>query len=205
MGHQVILQLNGGDPFSAGLDDVLGPVGKSEVSGGGDHSNVPGTEPAVVELGRILIQVVRPGDPGAADLHLAHRAAVGRQDGVAVAGDPGLEPAEQPALGDPVPPALLERGAVRGVRDGGERGGLGHPPRLDDLHSQVVEAAHEGLGHRGTTAGHDAQRREVTAVGAHVPEQVVPDGGYGSGEGDALVLDDPGDGLGLQEAARHDQ
>ena len=48
MGYQEVLQLHGGDPLAARLDDVLGPVGQRHVSGV-QPAHVAGTQPAVVE------------------------------------------------------------------------------------------------------------------------------------------------------------
>ena len=61
-----ILEIDGRNPFAAGLDDVLGAVGDLHVAAGVDVSDVAGIEPAVlVELLRagaaIIARAPRPG------------------------------------------------------------------------------------------------------------------------------------------------
>src|ERR1022692_1207679 len=109
VGHQGVLQFHGGDPLAAGLDYVLRPVGEPHEAEPVDGADVAGTQPAVPELGRVVILVVRPGHPGAAALDLAARLAVVRQHLAAVADQPRLHRAEDPALGIPV----LDRKSTR--------------------------------------------------------------------------------------------
>src|SRR6201996_5643895 len=114
--HQGVLQLDRGDPLPAGLDHVLAAVADAQVSLGGDAADVAGAEPAVVELGRVVVLVVGPGDPRAADLDLADRLAVPGQHRAGVTGQPGFHRAEEPARAVPVGP-----GGVAGEPSG--RGG----------------------------------------------------------------------------------
>ena len=58
--HQLVLEVDGGDPLAAGLDDVLGAVGDADVAALVDRGDVAGAQPAVVELlGRVRVLVVR--------------------------------------------------------------------------------------------------------------------------------------------------
>src|SRR5262249_49260671 len=77
--HEVVLQLDRGDPLATGLDDVLGPVGERDVPVAGQRAHVAGTQPAVVELGRVgrLVAEVRGGNPGSAHFELADGLPVG--------------------------------------------------------------------------------------------------------------------------------
>ena len=53
--HQVVLQLDRGDPLAAGLDDVLGAVGQGQETVRGERADVAGAQPAVAELVRVRL------------------------------------------------------------------------------------------------------------------------------------------------------
>ena len=75
--HQLVLEVDRGDPFATGLDEILGPIADAHASALVDADDVAGAEPAVVgELVGARPAVVGGGDPGAADLELSHRLVV---------------------------------------------------------------------------------------------------------------------------------
>src|SRR6185312_13766137 len=115
-------------------------VGDLHVAVGGDGGDVAGAQPAVVELLRSGIAVVRARDPRATRFDLADRLAVPREDGVVVADDPQLD-AGQRATGL-LPPVHLRRGAGLGAPrwegDGGHRAGLREAPRLQHADAEAV-------------------------------------------------------------------
>lgn len=50
---KAVLQLNRGDPFTAGLDDVFGAVGQGDEALLVDAADVTGAQPAGIELGLV--------------------------------------------------------------------------------------------------------------------------------------------------------
>src|SRR5215218_9390542 len=50
VGHQVVLEVDRGDPLTTGLDDVLGPVGQRDEALAVESADVAGAQPAVSEL-----------------------------------------------------------------------------------------------------------------------------------------------------------
>src|SRR4029077_18294258 len=75
-----VLELDGRDPFAAGLDHVLGPVDDLDVAVGVDPGDVARAEPAVLgQPVRVIAVVVRASDPWTPHLDLAERDAVPRQ------------------------------------------------------------------------------------------------------------------------------
>jgi len=47
--HDAVLEVDRGNPLTAGLDDVLGAIGQREIAVRADPADVPGAQPAVVE------------------------------------------------------------------------------------------------------------------------------------------------------------
>src|SRR5438270_13493846 len=79
MGHQVVLEVDRGDPLAARLDEVLGAVGDLDAAMGVDPHDIAGPKPAVVgEIFGPASAVVRGRHPRPADLELAHRLVVPR-------------------------------------------------------------------------------------------------------------------------------
>ena len=114
-------QLDRRNPFTAGLDDVLGAVGQRDEALRIDAADVPGSKPAVVELRRIGILVVRTGDPRTANLYLAHGLTVVGQHAARVVDEANLDPAHHSARGAAQRPVLFpgdlgRRGGKRGQR-----------------------------------------------------------------------------------------
>src|SRR5438445_4007312 len=110
MRHDGVLQLDGGDPFAARLDHILGPVDDLDVTVGVDPGHVARAEPTVLgQLARVVTVVIAAGDPRPPDLDLAERDAVPRQlfsaRGVR---DPDLAAWRHPAL-SPAEPQLAFR------------------------------------------------------------------------------------------------
>src|SRR5262249_37996604 len=137
VGHELVLELDGGNPFPARLDDVLRPVGDLDEATGVDRAHVAGAEPAPVELPGRVVPVIGRRYPRTAHLDLAGRlpvpgahapglrAPAPRRDGpVPPARRPALSPARPPPL--PAPPG----GAPPAAAGGGRRGvAPGPPPR----------------------------------------------------------------------------
>ena len=206
MRHEVVLQLDRGDPLAAGLDDVLGPVGEGDEAVGRQGADVAGTQPAVAELARVglLVAEVGGGHPGAAHLQLADRLAVRGQHLLGRPDDPCGHTGRHPALGVPVPPGLLALGAGRRAGHRAQRRRLGHPPGVDDVDVvAVLERPHQRRRAR-RTAHHDlAQRRHVGRVVVQVGEQIGPDRRHRGTPRRLLRLDHRGQRSGLQEPVGH--
>ena len=111
MGHDGVLELDRGDPLAAGLDDVLGAVRDRHVALAVERADVAGAQPAVVELRRVLVLVVRAGDPRATDLELADRLAVVGQHRAVLGDDAHLDAADDPAGLDLVVHVVVARRA----------------------------------------------------------------------------------------------
>ena len=68
MAHQGGLQVHRTDPFTPGLDDVLGAVGQGDVGQLVQVPDITGAQPTVVEPLRVSVLVVATGDPRTPDL-----------------------------------------------------------------------------------------------------------------------------------------
>ena len=77
--NNVIFEINGGDPLSAGFDHVLGAVTDDDVLIGINFCDISGDQPAIVKLFGLRIVVVLGCNPGATDAKFAHRFAIMRQ------------------------------------------------------------------------------------------------------------------------------
>ncbi len=207
MADDRVLQLDRGDPLATRLDDVLRPVGQRDVVQGVDPADVAGTQPAVVELLRVVVAVVAPGDPGPADLELADRLPVRGQFDAVVVDDAKIHARDRPALGDPEAHHLLLVEAGRRPGDRRQRRGLCHPPGMQDPDAELlVEGLHQRARHRRSAAQHQTQRGQVgSGVVPQVVQDVVPDGGNGSRHGRAFLIDGPDRRLGLQEGPGQQQ
>src|SRR5262249_9057563 len=150
MPHQLVLELDGRDPFPARLDDVLGPIGDLDEPVLVDATDVAGAQPTMVELVGCRIAVVAAGDPRTPHLDLPHGRAVPLQRGPGVVDDAQLDATEHATrLLAPVH-LLLASGldATRRARQRRERARLGHAPALDDVHAVVLfEALHQRTRH----------------------------------------------------------
>src|ERR1700691_3123216 len=102
VGEDGSLQLKRGYPFTARLDDVLGPVADRDVPLGVYPADVAGAQPAVAELGRCRVPVVGARHPWSAHLDLTGGDPVAGQYLAFVVHNPGLHAAEGASRGDPV-------------------------------------------------------------------------------------------------------
>ncbi|COU63507.1 Uncharacterised protein [Mycobacterium tuberculosis] len=159
MRDKAVLQLNRGDPFTAGLDDVFGAVGQGDEALLVDAADVTGAQPAGIELGLVTSPVIRASNPGPANLHLANGVAVVGQHLAIVVDDPGLHPAHRLALSDAECPMLVVRGARWRPGHGGQRRCFRHAPQLPNLDIVLVlEGAHQRFRNRRSAAGDQTQR-----------------------------------------------
>src|SRR4051812_41109989 len=111
--HQRPLELDGGDPLATALDDVLRAVGQGDVAARVDRAHVAGAQPAVVELRRVVVLVVRRSDPGAGDLELADSLAVARHHLAGIVDDATFNTEREPAGSAAVVPRGFGRQPAR--------------------------------------------------------------------------------------------
>ena len=146
VGHDLVLELDRGDPFATGLHDVLRAVDDAQVGVLVDGGDIAGPEPAVSRerLRRTRVVVVLAGDPRTAHLQLTAGLAV---PGHAFTGDlihhsevdtdrdhaDGGAQVGPLVLGEAVELALEL--AARG-----QRAGLGHAPGLLDGDAVVYDS-----------------------------------------------------------------
>ena len=119
MGHEGVLELHRGDPFPAGLDDVLGPVGDLDEAEGVDRPHVTGAQPPLVELLRGIHAVVGARDPRPAGFDLPGGGAVPGQKPAGVVAQPEFDAVEGAAGLGPPGHLLASRRAGRREGDGG--------------------------------------------------------------------------------------
>src|SRR5665213_3476599 len=125
-----VLELDRTDPLTARLDHILGPVGDLDIALGRHRADVARAQPALVELLRRRVAVVRRRDPRTARFDLPDRLTVPRQWKAGVVDDPQLDPAHDPSGAGP--PVHLLGGSdldrSRRMRHRREGRGLGHAP-----------------------------------------------------------------------------
>ena len=195
MGHRGVLEIDRADPFAAGLDHVLGPVGDLDVAIGVEPGDVAGRKPAVgVEHIAALAAEIAGGDPRAAHLQVAGLTAAGRDFGPILADNAQLDAAHGAALQHLDIHLLVDRQvAVLGqkVADGGDRARLAHAPGLDDEDADAMELLDDGTGRRGTTDDNPLERqtrRICRWIGFQVLEEAHPDCRHAEAES-AVLLD----------------
>jgi hypothetical protein len=99
MPHGHVLEVDGADPLTAGLDEVLLPVGDLHAAARVDRGHVAGGEPALGVQGAPRLSAQVGGDhPGTPDLELARSRAVVGQRLAAVIDDAQLHAELGPAL-----------------------------------------------------------------------------------------------------------
>src|SRR4051794_24784537 len=131
-----IFQLDGRDPLTARLDDVLGAVGNLHVSMTIDGRDVARIEETVLVEDDLVLFVVGASDGRPTRLEPADGLAVTRKLAGGVVGDLHFDSEWGMALFhlDVEPLLGLESGIFRLERaDGAERAHLGHPPGMANL------------------------------------------------------------------------
>ncbi len=213
MAHGDVLEVDRGNPLTARLDHVLGPVGDLHEPVRVDGRDVARREPAqpgIVEAQDVLAMtvVIAVDDPGTADQQFARGLAVPGQflavrpddlhvdaiDGAALFGEDGVAIlALQPLL------TALQRA------DGAQGRHLGHAPGVQHLHVVLlVEGAQHG-GRAGRAADHRAPHgREAEPVGLGMGQKPLPDGRHAGGKGHALALEQVVERLAVHRRARED-
>src|SRR5260370_22517335 len=152
MADQRVFQVHRTDPFSAGLDEVLGAVGDLHVAFGIDGDHVAGSQPAVRRPAVALFGkvVITGGDAWAADFQFAGSLVVPRNFAVVANGADVGKWGRQSLAGADLKFAVI--GAVLQVRlqsaYGDDRGRFGHAPRLDYAHAELLEAPEQALRRR---------------------------------------------------------
>ena len=135
MGHHLVLELHRRYPLAPGLDHVLGAIGDLDEGLLVDRGDVPGAKPTVVEaLGAGGILEIGGRDPRSTHLELARLLPVPGHLLTVLAHQPGLHPRQGLALlGAHTPVGIVVPAGLLGVRAGGDRARLGHPPGLETL------------------------------------------------------------------------
>src|SRR6266568_222873 len=169
MTDQRVFQVHRTDPFSAGLDEVLGAVGDLHVAFGIDGDHVAGSQPAVRRPAVALFGkvVITGGNAWAADFQLAGSLVVpGNFAVVANGADIGKWGRQSLAGADlkfAVIGAVLQVGLQSSYGD--DRGRFGHAPRLDYAYAELLEAPEQAF-RRRRSRDDDAQTgRELPALG----------------------------------------
>src|SRR5712691_4355200 len=125
MRHDRVLELDGRDPFPAGLDDVLRAVDDLDVALRCDLRNVAGAEPTVLrQLVGVSAVVVATSDPRSSHLDLTKRDAIPRK--LLAAGriaDSNLDSRHDHALGQTRVKLVFRLGSGAGLRDAAKRRG----------------------------------------------------------------------------------
>jgi hypothetical protein len=207
--HGVALDVDGADPFAAGLDHVLGPVGDLHVAVGVDGGDVARGKPAVAQNRPAGLLEVAVDHPVAADLQVAEGDAVVGKRGVARARDPEVDAEHRPAL------LLAERIAGRLVPAAMLRlEGFTVPSGLNSVMPQACSTsmpwrsrkARIIAGGAAAPADHHAlQRARREGVLFHVLQQGEPDGRHARREGHALGLEELEEARAVEVGARQDQ
>ena len=204
-----VLEVDGADPFAAGLDDVLGAIGNLHVAVGVDGRDVTGREPAVLQRIAALALEVRIGGPWPLHQQVAKGLAVIGQ-GLAIGIDDlhvdtedhttllGLHRILRLLVGIDV--LGLERG------DRAERAHLGHAPGVQHLDAEILLERPDHRGRAGRTADHrGAQRGELQLGFLHVIEQSQPDRGHTRAHRDLFVLEHLVQALAVEVLAGEDE
>ena len=193
MGHQLVLEVDGGDPLAARLDQILGAVTDPQVAVLVDRDHVSGHEPTVLgELLRALTAVVGARDPRPTHLELPHRRVIPRDQLAVLAARADLDERRCESLPAAVLVTFLLAGAIeleRQAADAAQRRGLGHPPRMDDRQAMAVKTLDQALGCRRAADDQLAQGAQVPAIGLGVKrlQHRHPDRRHASGHRDAFI------------------
>src|SRR5688572_29120630 len=182
MGDGDVLEVDGADPFPAGLDHVLRAVGDLDVAFGIDVHHVAGGEPALLERIAAFALEIALDHPWAAHMEVPDRLSVPRKLAAVLAHRPEVHPVDRAPL------LVLQRVALllalscvlrlEGTHRA-ERAHLGHAPGVQHLDAEFLL---EGARHRrraGRAADHYAlERGEPKLLLAHVVEKPEPHGGH---------------------------
>ncbi len=192
-GRRDVLDIDGADPFAAGLDHVLAAVGNAHEAIGIQRGDVTGVEPAILIQRAFFAAVVALDRPGAAHLEAAGADAIARQLTSFLVDDLEFDTELQASLTRPdcvIGGLLATLGQLwRRRRHHAQRAGLGHAPQLTDRDAVL---GLEGLGHgprNGGTADHQTrQAAGVLTATFQMGEVHGPDGRHAAGQGHALGL-----------------
>src|SRR5919199_2264124 len=212
VGHQGVLEGDGGDPLPRTLYEVLGSVLYLHVPVFVDGDYVAGLEPAVIRelLAVFLCVEVRSRDPRAPDLQLAHRLPVPWDELLLVAPRPELDKRPGQALLGPDAVALVLRGFVEEgteVADGAKGGRLGHPPGVEDAQPvALLKGPDHPLRRSRTPDDHGPQGGEVVSlrVLVELAQDTEEDGGHPRRDGDPLLREVLEQALGVEVGPWHD-
>ncbi|MNV35913.1 hypothetical protein D3C71_1273740 [compost metagenome] len=193
MSHGDVFQINGADPLTSGLDDILAAVSDLHEAVGIDGRDIACREPAVHQGITTVALEVRGDDPGAANHQFARGFAVTGKFLAILADDLHIDAVHDPALFSLQGAAF---GAVHrevpglGGTNGPERAQLGHAPNMQHLYVvAVLEGRHHGRGAGRAADYRPAHGRECIAGCFDMGKQALPDGGHASGQGDFLCLE----------------
>ena len=128
-----VLEFDAGDPLAATLDAVLEPVLQLDPAPRIDHAQIPGSQPAVAELGAVRVAEIGAGDRVAGHLDLTLRQAVPRLYDALLVDDPCANSRHDSSRPGGPADHLVRRGAGWGARVGEQGRRLGHAPALGDL------------------------------------------------------------------------
>src|SRR6202048_2956581 len=202
MTHQGVFEVDGADPFAAGLHKILGAVDNFDEAFVVQRGYVAGFEPAVVgpAVGLVGRIVVAGGDPGAAHLELAGSFSVPRRFDVFSFRAVGTSDAQ---LDERRGPALFAANFVLIVfgpfahvalepTDRSHRRRFRHAPKVHDLEVMLIEGAHEADGRRGASDHETHGRSKFPSAGIFFEggENAKPNGGHATSDGDLLLLDE---------------
>ena len=208
--HGGVLQVDGTDPFTAGLDDVLGAVGDGHEAVFVQGRDVARVEPvAIVQNAPALALEVAAGDPVTAGQQVAEGHAVARQFVGFVVGDLQFHAIDHATLLGLVGQLFLERQLLDGPghdTGGAQRAHLRHAPGMDhrDIVFRLEGADHGGRG-GGTADDRAVHVGQTQAMLLHVVQQHQPDCRYARRHGDLLVGHQVIDRLAVQVLARQHQ
>ena len=210
MGHDLALELDSGDPFATGLDQVLSAVGDPDVAVAVDGRDVAGAEPAIDELVASAGVVVVVGrDPVAAHLDLADRLPVPGQLLSFVVRDAQLDPGQDASLAGQ---DLIDRRSVESAvlgqwqAQGCEGIGLGHPPGVDDADAELFEVGLlQGGRHRRAAADDAIERAQPVFDGLQRLQHAEPDRGHAKSQRHLLLHHELGQDIRHHESTWHHQ
>ena len=210
VGHQLVLQLDRGDPLAARLDEVLGAVDEADPAPLVHRRDVAGAQPAVVGealAGPRVVVVRRPRSScrGTAARRSTRRPTAPRRS-VSGLDDAALDAERRSGR----PGVRRSACSSLGQRAAGRRRG-GTPTRPGSSRSSPTPAGSAGrvcsryasdsaFGHRRAAARDRPQRRRVAAL--QLGQHLHPDRRHAGGDRDLLVDDQVGDRRGPTGRAR---
>ena len=142
MPHDGVLDVKGGDPFTTGLDDVLGTIRDLDVPIGGDLADIARPQPSVDErIPRARIVVVLGSDPWSSDQEFTERFPIVGEWVKVLINDLDLQAWNGPSSGLEhieliFPRPILHPWLQCGYRS--HRIRFGHAPALYDTHACVL-------------------------------------------------------------------